>query len=408
LIQLDVVTTVLLYAFGLGVVFGALANKTNFCVMGAVSDMVNIGHFGRFRSWILAIALAIGGVALLEAFSILDMGLTTNNETSNPPYRTPMFVWPRYLLGGLLFGVGMTLGSGCGNKTMVRLGAGNLKSIVVLLCIAVGAYAMLLTDAFYFLFFQWMQPLAIDLTLMDIESQDLGALAAALTGIGESQTWRWVLGSLLSLLLLFWVFKSRDFRGDADNLTSGIVAGVLIVVGWYVTAGPLGQELLEEVDFMDERPFAAGAQSLTFIAPTAHAIQFVQQGFAMTYFTFALAGLVGVVVGSFLYAVLRGGIRFEWFRAGGDFVDHVVGGLLMGVGGILAMGCTVGQGMAGTSTLAAGSFLATVSIVVGSAVTMKYKYYRMLYEDASGIAAFITALVDFKVLPSRFRKLEAL
>jgi len=408
LIQLNVIETVLLYAFGLGAVFGALANKTNFCVMGAVSDMINIGHYGRFRSWILAIALAIGGVALLEAFAVLDMSLTANNETSNPPYRTPMFVWPRYLLGGLLFGIGMTLASGCGNKTAVRLGAGNLKSIVVLLCIAFGAYAMLFTDAFYLLFFQWMQPLAIDFTLMDIESQDFGALAAALTGADEPGTWRWVLGGSLSSLLLVWVLKSRDFRGDFDNLVSGIVAGVLIVVGWYVTAGPLGQELLEEVEFMDERPFAVGAQSLTFIAPTAHAIQFVQQGFAMTYATFALAGLVGVIVGSFLYALVRGGIRVEWFKTVGDLVNHVAGGLLMGVGGILAMGCTVGQGMAGTSTLAAGSFLATVAIVFGSALTMKYKYYRMLHEDASGIAAFVTTLVDFRVLPARFRRLEAL
>ena len=159
---------------------------------------------------------------------------------------------------------------------------------------------------------------------------------------------------------------------------------------------------------MDERPFAVGAQSLTFIAPTAHAIQYVQQGFAATYATFALAGLAGVVLGSFLYALVSGGLRLEWFRTFGDFANHVVGGLLMGVGGILAMGCTIGQGMAGTSTLAAGSFLATASIVFGSAVTMKYKYYRMLYEDASGVAAIVTTLVDLRLLPSRFRKLEAL
>lgn len=406
--QLDVVNTVLLSALGLGVVFGAVANRTNFCVMGAVSDIVNMGHAGRLRAWLLAIALAIGGVALFEALGVFDMSLTADNETSNPPYRTPMFVWPRYLLGGLLFGIGMTVASGCGNKTAVRLGAGNLKSIVVLLCIGAGAYAMLFTDAFYLMFFQWMQPLAIDFTLTDIGSQDLGALAAGLSGIGEAHAWRWLLGALLTLLLLAWIFKSREFRRDADNLTSGIVAGVLIIIGWYVTAGSLGQTLLEEVDFMDERPFAVGAQSLTFIAPTAHAIQYVQQGFAATYATFALAGLAGVVLGSFLYALLSGGLRLEWFSTFGDFLNHVVGGLLMGVGGILAMGCTIGQGMAGTSTLAAGSFLATASIVFGSAVTMKYKYYRMLYEDASGVAAMVTTLVDMRLLPSRFRKLEAL
>ena len=406
--ELDAFTTVLLWGLLLGAVFGAVANKTNFCVMGAVSDMVNIGDLGRLRSWLLAIALGISAVAVLEAVSLIDMSLTADNETSNPPYRMPIFVWPRYLLGGFLFGIGMTLGSGCGNKTAVRLGAGNLKSIVVLLCIAAGAYAMLLTDAFYLLFFQWMQPLAIDFTRMDIESQDLGALAAGLTGAGEPATWRWLLAALLSLLLLAWVFKSRAFRRDFDNLAGGLVIGLLIVGAWYVTAGPLGQTLLEEVDFMDQRPFAVGAQSLTFIAPTAHAVQYVEQGFAMTYATFGLAVLMGVILGSFLYALVRGEIRLEWFRRLDDFVNHVVGGLLMGVGGILAMGCTVGQGMSGTSTLALGSFLASASIVFGSALTMKFRYYRLLYGDASSVATLITVLVDFRILPARFRKLEAL
>ncbi len=406
--ELDAFSTVLLWGLVLGAVFGAVAAKTNFCVMGAVSDMVNIGDLGRFRSWLLAIALGISAVAVLEALSLVDMSLTVDNETSNPPYRMPMFVWPRYLLGGFLFGIGMTLGSGCGNKTAVRLGAGNLKSIVVLLCIAAGAYAMLLTDAFYLLFFQWMQPLAIDFTLMDIESQDLGALAAGLSGAGEPATWRWLLAALLSLLLLGWVFKSRAFRRDIDNLAAGLVAGVLIVGAWYVTAGPLGQTLLEEVDFMDQRPYAVGAQSLTFIAPTAHAVQYVEQGFSMTYATFGLAVLVGVILGSFLYALVRGEIRLEWFRRLDDFINHVVGGLLMGVGGILAMGCTVGQGMTGTSTLALGSFLAAASIVFGSALTMKFRYYRLLYEDASSVATLVTVLVDFRILPARFRKLEPL
>ena len=101
--------------------------------MGAVSDWINIGDLNRMRSWMLAIATAIIGVGILEYSGSADFSLTTSNETSTPPYRAPNFVWLRHILGGLMFGVGMTLASGCGNKTLVRLGEGNLKSVVVLL-----------------------------------------------------------------------------------------------------------------------------------------------------------------------------------------------------------------------------------------------------------------------------------
>jgi uncharacterized membrane protein YedE/YeeE len=175
-----------------------------------------------------------------------------------------------------------------------------------------------------------------------------------------------------------------------------------------VTAGELGQTLLEEVDFMDERPYAVGAQSLTFIAPTGHAVQYAVQGFTRNFLTFALSVSVGVALGSFLFALLTKRLQFEWFNSWRDFINHVVGGLLMGVGGVLGLGCTIGQGITGNSTLAAGSFMTTVAIVFGSALTMKYQYYRLLYEDASSAAAILSSLVDMKLLPSRLRKLEAL
>ena len=296
----DIVAEVLLWAFGIGAVLGAVANKTNFCVMGAVSDLVNIGDLGRLRAWLLAIAVAMGGVLILESAGVVDMSLTADGETSNPPYRMANFVWLRYLLGGFLFGIGMTLASGCGNKTLVRLGGGNMKSIVVLACVAAGAYPMLFTDFFYLAFFQWMAPLSIDLALLDIDSQDLGSLAAGFTENGSAEIWRLALGVAIAALLLIFVFKSRDFWRDADNLGAGVIVGLLVLAGWYVTAGSLGQTLLEEVDFMDERPYAVGAQSLTFIAPAGHAVQYALQGFARNYLTFGLTVFIGVALGSFL------------------------------------------------------------------------------------------------------------
>src|SRR5690349_14920453 len=113
--------------FVVAVVLGAIMNKTHFCAMGAVSDWVNIGDTGRMRAWVFSMAVALAGVVALETAGLIKLG----SETF-PPYRTANFAWIRYLVGGLLFGIGMTLGSGCGSKTLIRIGAGNVKSLTVL------------------------------------------------------------------------------------------------------------------------------------------------------------------------------------------------------------------------------------------------------------------------------------
>jgi len=370
----------LLWAFGLAIVFGAVASKANFCTLGAVSDWINIGDLNRMRCWMLAIATAIVGVGLLEYLNILDMSLTINNETSNPPYRIANFVWLRYLLGGLMFGVGMTLGSGCGNKNLLRLGEGSMKALLVLVIVGITAWFMLFTNFSYFGFLQWMTPLGIDFSQHDIASQDLAAVLFGLADVEWDGGHRLVIALLVALPLAFWALRSSDFRRNLELLTAGLIIGLLIVIAWWVTAGPRGQALLDELAFMDQRPFFAGAQSFTFIGPTGHAAQYLKQGFSSIYLTFGLATLAGVVVGSFVYNLLFRKVRIEWFVTWSDFFRHVAGGLLMGIGGVLAMGCTVGQGITGMSTLALGSFLTLVSIIAGSVATMKYEYYLMMRE----------------------------
>jgi uncharacterized membrane protein YedE/YeeE len=378
--QLDLYSQSLLWAFGLSVIFGVIANKANFCTMGAVSDWVNIGDLSRLRAWFLAIATAIIGVGILEYSGSIDMSLTTSNETSNPPYRSANFIWLRHLVGGLMFGVGMTLASGCGNKTLVRLGEGNMKSLVVLAIMGIAAWWMLFSNFGYTVFLQWMLPLSIDFSQHDIAGQDI---TAVLAGVGGSATP--VLGLSVALLfgcaLLFWVLRARDFRENRELLSAGLIIGLLIVIGWYVTAGASGQALLDELDFMDQRPFFTGAQSLTFIGPSGHVAQYLKEGFAAIYLTFGVATLAGVIVGSFLYTLIFRKLRIEWFITWNDFMMHAIGAILMGIGGVLAMGCTIGQGITGVSTLALGSILTLVAIIAGSAGTMKYQYYLMMRED---------------------------
>ena len=379
--DLDLYTQYLLWAFGLSLIFGAIANQANFCTMGAVSDWINIGDLSRMRSWVLAIATAIIGVGILEYLGTLELSLTTSNETSNPPYRSANFIWLRHIVGGLMFGVGMTLGSGCGNKTLVRLGEGNLKSLVVLAVMGFFAWWMLFTNFGYNLFLQWMLPVSIDFSLREIPSQDIAAVLFGVTGIESGAGHGLAVALIAGIALLAWILRSADFRGNLELVIAGIVIGLLIVVAWWVTAGPQGLVLLEELDFADEKPFFTGAQSLTFIGPTGHVAQYLKEGFSTLFLTFGIATIGGVVVGSFLYTLVFRKVRLEWFVSWQDFVSHAVGGALMGIGGVLAMGCTIGQGIAGVSTLALGSIVTILSIIAGSAATMKYQYYRMMRED---------------------------
>ena len=399
--ELHITQQILLASLIVAAVMGAVVNKTNFCTMGAVSDLVNMGDKSRLRAWFLAIAVAIAGVIILESAGLVD---TTGMR---PNYRAAQFDWLRYILGGIMFGIGMTLGSGCGNKTLIRVGGGNIKSIFVFVIMGIFAYLMTKTDFYGVLFHSWMNPLAIDLAKMGIQGQDLGSVLAA-TGMGDATTLRLIAGGVIVLAILAFVFKSEDFRKSLDNILGGLVVGICVIIGWYITSGAMGQTWKEEVEMMDEIPLGVWSQSYSFTNPMGETLDLALNGGKKMFITFGVAGLFGVILGSFLYAILTRKFRIEWFTGMKDFAAHVAGGVLMGIGGILAMGCTVGQGVTGFSTLAIGSIMAFASFIFGSALTMKIQYYKMVYEsDATYMAAFITALVDMKMLPSGMRKLEA-
>ena len=403
---MEITTTILVWAFGLALVLGFFANKTNFCTMGAVSDVVNIGDTGRMRAWVFAMGLAILGVMGLGLLGLSDMSLVSQNDTANPPYLTSNFAWPRNILGGIIFGIGMTLGSGCGNKTLIRLGAGNIKSLFVLFAIGVMAYLMIFTNFSYTAFLSWMEPAFIDLSNSDIENQGLGSVIAHFAG-SDPQSTTTIVAAVLGGLLVLWAFISSDFRGSFDNMLGGFIVALVVVLAWWVTTGELGQSLLEEAEMMDERPFAIGAQSFTFVQPSGHLIRWIETGFSNTMVTFALIAGLGVIAGSFLYSILFRKFRIEWFASWKDFFTHIIGGLLMGVGGVLAMGCTIGQAVTGASTLAMGSFLTFFAIVFGSALTMKIQYYKMVYEDEASFGkALVASLADMRLLPNSLRKLE--
>ena len=402
--------------FVVALIMGAVVNKTNFCTMGAVSDWVNMGDTGRMRAWLLAIAVGVLGVVALEAAGLVNVSSTF------PPYRQNNLVWLENVLGGVLFGIGMTLASGCGNKTLIRVGGGNIKSVMVLLVIALIAYFMINPfpgsdkTLYSTLFYPWTNPTAVALTT----NQDLGAMLFG----DNAATGRMVMGGVIGGLLLIWAFKSAEFRSNFDNILGGLVVGLAVLAAWYVSSniavnadGEMMSlqtyvqdwELYAPADAVKPASTAALApQSFTFINPMGQTLGYAANGFDRTLLTFGIMALAGVIAGSLLWSLISRSFRIEWFASGRDFANHLIGAILMGFGGVLAMGCTIGQAVTGFSTLALGSILTFIAIVLGSALTMKVQYYKMVYEaDATFFKAFITALVDLKLLPAGMRKLEA-
>ena len=402
---------VLLTVFVMALVMGAVVYKTNFCTMGGVSDWVNMGDTGRMRAWMFAMTIALAGVTLMEYLGVISLGTNTF-----PPYRTPNFAWLRYILGGVLFGIGMTLASGCAQRTLVRAGGGNLKSVFVIAVAGFAAYMMLWGEDplnpgegfFTNYFLSWIQPTIIDLSALGIESQALGAILGGAAGMEETQNLHYLVAAVVVVVMLAVVFASRDFRSRFDNLLGGGVVGLAVVGGWYVTAGAMGTEWKEYTEFLDEIPSRVAAQSYTFVSPLGDGARYALNPTKLSFINFGVMAALGVLLGALIYSVAARRFRIEWFASFTDFLRHLFGALLMGVGGVLAMGCTVGQGITGVSTLALGSVLALLSIIFGAALTMKVEYYRMVYEDQAGFfAALVTALVDMRLLPKGMRRLEA-
>lgn len=364
----SIAATVVTSGFVIAFVFGAVANRTNFCTMGAISDVVNIGDWGRMRMWMLAIAVAIVGSTALHATGQVDLAKSI--------YLRPNVTWVSYLLGGFLFGIGMTLGSGCGNKTLVRLGGGNLKSLVVLVFLAVSAY-MTLKGLFGVWRVAWIDPLAVDLASRGVPSQDLGTLASGAFGIGRGAA---VIGvaALAAAGLLAFVFADRDFRRSISYIAGGAIVGLAVVAGWYVT-GHVG--FGENPETLENTYFATNSrtlESMSFIAPAAYLLELLMLWSDKSLgLTFGIAIALGVIAGSLTYALASGTFRWEGFVSAEDTAMHVAGGILMGAGGVLATGCTIGQGITGLSTLAVGSILATAAIVAGCWATLKVQYWRL-------------------------------
>ncbi len=357
-------TQILWASFVFSFVFGAIAQRTHFCTMGAVSDVVNVGDWTRMRQWALAVGIGMLGFAALVWLGKIDASKTL--------YASGRAMWLSALVGGALFGFGMVLASGCGSKTLVRIGGGSLKSLVVFLVMGIAAFATLkgITAV--------LRVATADTVAFAIVTP--GSVASALGSVLglPGQLAQLLAGVLLGGGLVLWAVVRRDFW-TLDNLLAGMGLGTVIVLMWWAS-GSLGY-VAEHPDTLQEAFLTTNsgrAEALSFVAPVAYTLDWLMFFSDKTkVLTLGIVSVLGVIAGSAVLALASRSFRWEGFGGVEDLANHLAGGVLMGIGGVMAMGCTVGQGMSGLSTLSVSSFMAVAAILGGAVGGFKYQIWRL-------------------------------
>lgn len=326
----------------IGAVFGALVYRTNFCTMGAISDIVNLDDWRRMRAWLLAAATALAGTQILEAAGIVEL--------SRSMYLGATFNWLGNILGGLLFGFGMVLAGGCASRNLARVGGGDLRALLTLLVLGLFAYMTiggLLGPVRSLL----EQATAIALPAKTQSVADLIALPLNL----DARRTAVALTAIIVLAVVAFCFKDQAFRSSPSHVVAGIGIGLCAVAGWALTGLAF--------DELADKPMVP--VSLTYVRPTGDTIEWLQRFTAARMPGFGVASVLGTILGSFAAAKAMGRFRVTTFSDAADTRRCLAGAAMMGVGGVLALGCTMGQAITGVSTLALGSFLTFVAIVIG-------------------------------------------
>jgi uncharacterized protein len=348
--------------FALAFVFGFTAARTNFCTMGALSDIVNMGSWARMRTWMLALAVAMLGTAWLALAGQIDIAKAVQLR--------PVVPWLSLLAGGALFGVGMTIAGGCANRNLVRLGAGSVRSLVVLAFMAIASY-MALKGLFAQWRSDWLDPVRIDLAAFGWTDASLATAFAKITGLAPRAALALVSAVLGGGLLVF-VLRDRRYRANRIQIVGGFVLGAVVAAGWYVT-GHLGYgENPDTLETVFHGTNSRTIESISFVGPLAYSLELLLLWTDKSlHATFGIALVLGTIAGSFTQAIATRTFRLEGFASLGDLRNQLAGAFLMGAGGVTALGCTIGQGLSGLSTLAIGSVLAVAGIAAGCVATLK-------------------------------------
>lgn len=325
-----------------GMAFGAIVARTNYCAMGSLADIHNFGDYRRFRAWVLAATVSLAGTQALVAVGAVDV--------TKSMYLSSGLNWVGNIAGGVIFGIGMVFAGGCPSRNLARAGGGDLRALFTLLVIGLVAYMAI--GGIFAPARSWLEGATTIPTRAP--TQGIGDLLALALPVAPA-----VLRGLATTVLvaagLAYTFSNRAFRTSPVHVASGIGVGLCVVAGWAVTG----------LAFDEMAPRPSAPISLTYVRPLGDTIEWLQRYTALALPGFGVASVFGALIGAFLATLALGRFRVATFSDSNDTVRNLGGATLMGIGGVMALGCTVGQSLTGVSTLALGSLLTFAAIVVG-------------------------------------------
>lgn len=340
---MDSTSIVLLAALAIGLIYGSVGLLSGFCMMSSMRGWLAEGDGRLVRTYALAMGTAIAASQVLAVAGLADLGKSI--------YLQPTFSAPVLFLGGLLFGYGMVMSNGCGSRALVLLGRGNLRSLVVVIILAIFAQMTLKG---------LIAPPRIAMVGASQTTAAANSLPALLDSLGISAVVaRTMAASALAAALIIFAFVQAPFRKSPGQIAAGIIMGLLVAAGWYAT-GYLGADDFNPVP----------VTSLTFIAPIADALQYVMLSTGST-LNFGIVTVFAVFAGSFVTALLTGRFHLEGYHSPRHMLRSAGGAALMGTGGVMAFGCSIGQGLTGLSTLSLASFIAVAGILIGTAAGLR-------------------------------------
>ena len=320
-----------------GLLLGLAARRGRFCTLGALEDVLYARDWTRCRMWALALGLSIVGVQLGAAAGVIDV--------QSSIYSTQVWDPIASIVGGLMFGYGMAIAGNCGFGALARLGGGDIRAFVIVLVLGISAY-ITASGPLAFLRVALFPPLE----RADANGpNDYAGQFADVFGISPI-----FFGVLFAVLLISWAISSRKFRMlPANCIWSGLVA-VAILIGWLSTT------YIANVAFEPVR-----VESYTFSLPPGETILYLMTASGGG-LSFGVGSVAGVVIGALIGCLSRGHFHWEACDDARELGRHILGACLMGIGGVIALGCSVGQGLTAFSTLAYSAPVVALSITVGA------------------------------------------
>lgn len=335
----------------IGSLFGVVLSTTNYCVMGAVSDWRTLGSLGRLGAVAIAAATAIAGAQLLDFFGVIDL--------SKSIYLGPHINWAGAVGGGLLFGFGMVYAGGCPSRALVRAGGGDLRAALALAVLSIAAFATI-SGVLGSFRVSIDAKSAMDVKTFAAQSQSLSALIGSAIGLSGGLA-RGLAAAAIVLPLLYFAVWRAHVLAHPRNLSGGIAVGALAVAGWLATGLARDEFASNPVQLV----------SLSFVRPVADAIDWIERSTALGLPGFGAASVFGVLAGGCFANWWSGNLRVSGFADVRDASRHIGGAIAMGIGGVLALGCSIGQGVAGISTLSVQSLLACAAIIAGAVLGLQ-------------------------------------